>query len=169
MSNLYDRIINKEAKIGVIGLGYVGLPIALAFAKKVSVVGFDINEPRVRIMQEGKDPSDELVSSDFENSDISFTANLDDLRDVEFFIVAVPTPIDDHNKPDLRPLIGSSTTVGKVLSKGDYVVYESTVYPGCTEEDCIPILEEQSGFKYIEDFKVGYSPERINPQSCIRL
>ena len=163
MSNLYDRIINKEAKIGVIGLGYVGLPIALAFAKKVSVVGFDINEPRVRIMQEGKDPSDELVSSDFENSDISFTANLDDLRDVEFFIVAVPTPIDDHNKPDLRPLIGSSTTVGKVLSKGDYVVYESTVYPGCTEEDCIPILEEQSGFKYIEDFKVGYSPERINP------
>ncbi|MDC1221464.1 nucleotide sugar dehydrogenase [Salibacteraceae bacterium] len=163
MSNLYDRIINKEAKIGVIGLGYVGLPIALAFAKKVSVVGFDINEPRVRMMQEGKDPSDELVSSDFENSDISFTANLDDLQDVEFFIVAVPTPIDDHNKPDLRPLIGSSTTVGKVLSKGDYVVYESTVYPGCTEEDCIPILEEQSGLKYIEDFKVGYSPERINP------
>lgn len=163
MSNLYDRIINKEAKIGVIGLGYVGLPIALAFAKKVSVVGFDINEARVKMMQDGADPSDELEAKDFENSDIQFTANLDDLKDVEFFIVAVPTPIDDHNKPDLRPLIGSSTTVGKVLSKGNYVVYESTVYPGCTEEDCIPILEEQSGLNYIKDFKVGYSPERINP------
>lgn len=163
MSNLYDRIIKKEAKIGVIGLGYVGLPIALAFAKKVSVIGFDINESRVKMMQEGQDPSDELASEDFDNSDITFTANLEDLHDAEFFIIAVPTPIDDHNKPDLRPLIGSSTTVGKVLSKGDYVVYESTVYPGCTEEDCIPILEEISGLKYIDDFKVGYSPERINP------
>ena len=163
MSNLYERIIKKEAKIGVIGLGYVGLPIALAFAKKVSVVGFDINEARVQLMQNGKDPSDELEASDFKNSDITFTANLEDLKQVEFFIVAVPTPIDDHNKPDLRPLIGSSTTVGKSLSKGNYVVYESTVYPGCTEEDCIPILEEQSGLKYIQDFKVGYSPERINP------
>ena len=163
MSNLYERIIKKEAKIGVIGLGYVGLPIALAFAKKVSVVGFDINEARVQLMQNGKDPSEELETSDFKNSDITFTANLEDLKQVEFFIVAVPTPIDDHNKPDLRPLIGSSTTVGKSLSKGNYVVYESTVYPGCTEEDCIPILEEQSGLKYIQDFKVGYSPERINP------
>jgi UDP-N-acetyl-D-galactosamine dehydrogenase len=123
MSNLYDRIIKKEAKIGVIGLGYVGLPIALAFAKKVSVIGFDINESRVKMMQEGQDPSDELASEDFDNSDITFTANLEDLHDAEFFIIAVPTPIDDHNKPDLRPLIGSSTTVGKVLSKGDYVVY----------------------------------------------
>lgn len=163
MNNLYDRLINKEAKLGVIGLGYVGLPIALAFAKKISVVGFDINEKRVEMMRNNIDPSDELASEDFENSDIYFTAKLEELKDVEFFIVAVPTPIDDHNKPDLRPLIGSSTTVGKVLSKGDYVVYESTVYPGCTEEDCIPILEEVSGLTYIDDFKVGYSPERINP------
>jgi UDP-N-acetyl-D-galactosamine dehydrogenase len=163
MINIYERILNKEAKLGVIGLGYVGLPIALAFAKKISVVGFDINEQRVELMKQNIDPSDELEASDFKNADIEFTANLEDLRDVEFFIVAVPTPIDDHNKPDLRPLIGSSTTVGKVLSKGNYVVYESTVYPGCTEEDCIPILEHESGLKYIEDFKVGYSPERINP------
>ncbi|MEZ4720646.1 MAG: nucleotide sugar dehydrogenase [Flavobacteriales bacterium] len=163
MANLYERLLNKEAKLGVIGLGYVGLPIALAFAKRISVVGFDINQKRVEMMRKNVDPSEELESSDFENSDIHFTHDLKDLKDVEFFIVAVPTPIDDHNKPDLRPLIGSSTTVGQVLKKGDYVVYESTVYPGCTEEDCIPILEEQSGLKFKQDFKVGYSPERINP------
>ncbi|HAW19881.1 MAG TPA: nucleotide sugar dehydrogenase [Flavobacteriales bacterium] len=163
MDNLYDRLLKKEAKLGVIGLGYVGLPIALAFAKKVSVVGFDINAERVEMMRNNVDPSDELEAEAFENSDIYFTAVLDELKDVDFFIIAVPTPIDDHNKPDLRPLIGSSTTVGKVLSKGDYVVYESTVYPGCTEEDCIPILEETSGLKFMDDFKVGYSPERINP------
>jgi len=163
MSNLYEKIIKKEAKIAIIGLGYVGLPIALAFAKKVSVIGFDINEKRVNMMKQGIDPSEELESSDFENSDIEFTANVDDLRGAQFFIVAVPTPIDDHNKPDLRPLIGASTTVGQVLKRGDYVVYESTVYPGCTEEDCIPVLEENSGLNFINDFKVGYSPERINP------
>lgn len=163
MNNLYDKILNKEAKIGVIGLGYVGLPIALAFAKKVSVVGFDINQSRVDLMRQGIDPSDELESADFENSDIYFTAKLEELSDVNFFIVAVPTPIDEHNKPDLRPLLGASTTVGKVLKEGDYVVYESTVYPGCTEEDCIPVLEELSGLKYMDNFKVGYSPERINP------
>lgn len=163
MSNLYDKIVNKEAKIGVIGLGYVGLPIALAFAKKVSVVGFDINQGRVDLMRQNIDPSEELEASDFENSDIYFTADLEDLKDVNFFIVAVPTPIDEHNKPDLRPLIGASNTVGQVLKKGDYVVYESTVYPGCTEEDCIPVLEDLSDLKYMADFKVGYSPERINP------
>jgi len=163
MNNLYEEIIAGNAKIGVIGLGYVGLPIALAFAKKVPVVGFDVNQERVDMMNNGIDPSDELVASDFENSDIEFTANLDDLKDVRFFIVAVPTPIDEHNKPNLRPLIGASTTVGKVLKKGDYVVFESTVYPGCTEEDCIPVLEEHSGLKFQDDFKVGYSPERINP------
>jgi UDP-N-acetyl-D-galactosamine dehydrogenase len=163
MSNLFDKIVNKEAKIGVIGLGYVGLPIALAFAKKVPVVGFDINQERVDMMNRGVDPSDELEASDFENSDIVFTAKTEDLSDVNFFIVAVPTPIDEYNKPDLRPLIGASKTVGSVLKKGDYVVFESTVYPGCTEDDCVPILEEVSGLKYVDDFKVGYSPERINP------
>jgi UDP-N-acetyl-D-glucosamine/UDP-N-acetyl-D-galactosamine dehydrogenase len=163
MNNLYDKILSKDAKIGVIGLGYVGLPIALAFAKKVSVVGFDINQSRVDLMRQGIDPSDELEAADFENSDIYFTAKLEELSDVNFFIVAVPTPIDEHNKPDLRPLLGASTTVGKVLKEGDYVVYESTVYPGCTEEDCIPVLEELSGLKYMDNFKVGYSPERINP------
>ncbi|MEX2596982.1 MAG: nucleotide sugar dehydrogenase [Salibacteraceae bacterium] len=163
MSNLYNQIREKNAKIGVIGLGYVGLPIALAFAKKVSVIGLDINVERVNMMKQGIDPSDELEASDFENSDIEFTADMNDLKDVKFFIIAVPTPIDDYNKPDLSPLIGASRGVGSVLKKGDYVVYESTVYPGCTEDDCVPVLEEVSGLSYIKDFKVGYSPERINP------
>lgn len=161
--SIYDKIIKKEAKIAVIGLGYVGLPIALAFAKKVKVIGFDINEKRVNMMKKGIDPSNELSKKDFANSDIEFTHKLEDLKKANFFIVAVPTPIDEHNLPDLKPLIGASTTVGKVLKKGDYVVYESTVYPGCTEEDCIPVLEKLSGLKFVKDFKVGYSPERINP------
>lgn len=161
--SIYDKIIKKEAKIAVIGLGYVGLPIALAFAKKVKVIGFDINEKRVALMNKGIDPSDELTKKDFANSDIKFTHKLEDLKEANFFIIAVPTPIDEHNLPDLKPLIGASTTVGKVLKKGDYVVYESTVYPGCTEEDCIPVLERLSKLKFIKDFKVGYSPERINP------
>ena len=138
--SIYDKIIKKEAKIAVIGLGYVGLPIALAFAKKVKVIGFDINEKRVALMNKGVDPSDELTKKDFAGSDIKFTHKLEDLKEANFFIIAVPTPIDEHNLPDLKPLIGASTTVGKVLKKGDYVVYESTVYPGCTEEDCIPVL-----------------------------
>lgn len=160
---LYHDILDKKAKVAVIGLGYVGLPIALAFAKKISVIGFDINEKRVEMMRNKIDPSKELPSSEFENSDIYFTANVDDLKEARFFIVAVPTPIDEHNLPDLKPLIGASKTVAQVLKKGDYVVYESTVYPGCTEEDCVPILEDISGLKFVEDFKVGYSPERINP------
>jgi len=160
---IYDKLKNKETKIAVIGLGYVGLPIALEFAKSMSVVGFDINEKRVEMMRNNEDPSEELDSSAFEGCDIHFTASLDDLKDVTFFVVAVPTPIDNHNLPDLTPLIGASKTVGKVLKKGDYVVYESTVYPGCTEEDCIPVLEEVSGLKFKDDFKIGYSPERINP------
>ena len=164
MSNsIYNKLINKEAKLAVIGLGYVGLPIALEFAKQIKVVGFDINQERVDLMNNKIDPSNELDASAFENSDILFTANLDDLKDIEFFIVAVPTPIDDANLPNLKPLLGASSTVGKALKKGDYVVFESTVYPGCTEEDCIPVLEETSGLKFKEDFKVGYSPERINP------
>lgn len=163
MSGLFERLKKKEAKLAVIGLGYVGLPIALAFARKLKVVGFDINQQRVDMMRRGEDPSDELSKEDFEGTDILFTANIDDLKDVEFFIVAVPTPIDEQNIPDLKPLLGATRTVGQVLKKGDHVVYESTVYPGCTEEDCVPLLEKLSGLKFITDFKVGYSPERINP------
>ncbi|MFN3875151.1 MAG: nucleotide sugar dehydrogenase, partial [Flavobacteriales bacterium] len=163
MSDLYDRLIRKEAKLAVIGLGYVGLPIALAFARRVKVVGFDINRKRVEMMRRGEDPSNELGPEEFEGCDIHFTADIDDLRDVEFFIVAVPTPIDQQNIPDLGPLLAATRTVGQVLKKGDHVVYESTVYPGCTEEDCVPLLERLSGLRFVEDFKVGYSPERINP------
>ena len=160
---IYENLIKKEAKLALVGLGYVGLPIALEFAKRVKVVGFDINQARVDMMRRGEDPSRELEASDFVNRDITFTADINDLTDVNFFIVAVPTPIDETNLPDLKPLLGASRTVGKVLKKGDYVVFESTVYPGCTEEDCIPILEAESGLKFPGDFKVGYSPERINP------
>lgn len=160
---IYQKLVNKEAKLAVIGLGYVGLPIALEFAKKIKVVGFDINADRVEMMKKNIDPSNELEPEEFEGCDIEFTADIEDLKDVQFYIVAVPTPIDESRLPDLRPLIGASKTVGQVLSKGNYVVYESTVYPGCTEEDCVPVLEEVSGLKFKEDFKVGYSPERINP------
>ncbi len=160
---IYNQLKNKETKIAVIGLGYVGLPIALEFAKTMSVIGFDINEKRVDMMKNNIDPSEELDASAFDGCDIEFTANLDDLKEATFFVVAVPTPINAHKLPDLTPLIGASTTVGKVLKKGDYVVYESTVYPGCTEDDCIPVLEEVSGLKWKEDFMIGYSPERINP------
>jgi UDP-N-acetyl-D-galactosamine dehydrogenase len=164
MSNsIYNRLLAKEAKLAVIGLGYVGLPIALEFARKIKVVGFDINPERVDLMKNNIDPSNELDASAFDGCDITFSADINDLKDVQFFIVAVPTPIDDANLPNLKPLLGASGTVGKVLKKGDYVVFESTVYPGCTEEDCIPVLEAESGLKFKNDFKVGYSPERINP------
>lgn len=160
---ILEDLLTKKEKLAVIGLGYVGLPIALAFAKKISVIGFDIREDRIELMRKNIDPSNELDSDAFKNSDIEFTSSLDVLRQAKFFIVAVPTPIDNHNLPDLTPLLGASRTVGKVLKKGDYVVYESTVYPGCTEEDCVPILENLSGLAFVKDFKVGYSPERINP------
>ena len=160
---MYQDLIDKKKKISVIGLGYVGLPIALEFAKSLPVIGFDIKENRIEQMKKHIDPSNELDSEAFEGSDIHFTADPQDLADAHFHIVAVPTPIDEHNLPDLRPLLKATETVGKVLKKGDYVVYESTVYPGCTEEDCIPILEKESGLKYKDDFKVGFSPERINP------
>ncbi len=160
---IYDKLLKKEAKLAVIGLGYVGLPIALEFARNLKVVGFDINQERVNLMRQNIDPSQELDSSAFDGCDIHFTADIDDLKDVNFFIVAVPTPINNMNLPDLGPVLAASRTVGKVLKNGDYVVYESTVYPGCTEEDCVPILEEMTGLKMTADFKVGYSPERINP------
>jgi len=160
---MYKELENKDSKLAVIGLGYVGLPIALAFAKKISVIGFDINQKRVDMMKEGIDPSDELDKSEFEDCDIEFTTSADVLAKANFYIVAVPTPIDKHKRPNLGPLLSASKTIGSVIRKGAYVVYESTVYPGCTEEDCIPVLEKESGLKFKEDFKVGYSPERINP------
>jgi UDP-N-acetyl-D-galactosamine dehydrogenase len=161
--SIFKEITEKKARIGVVGLGYVGLPIALELAKKASVIGFDINSSRIEMMRAGKDPSGELGPEAFENADIEFTDSPDVLAQARFYIVAVPTPIDQHKLPDLKPLIGASVTIGKILKKGDYVVYESTVYPGCTEEDCVPKLEEMSGLKFKTDFKVGYSPERINP------
>ena len=160
---MYNELLSGKQKLAVIGLGYVGLPIALEGARKIKVIGFDIKPERIDLMKRKIDPSNELESSDFDNCNIEFTAAPDDLKEATFYIVAVPTPIDEHQKPDLKPLLSATTTVGKVLKKGDYVVYESTVYPGCTEEDCIPILEEKSGLKFIKDFKVGFSPERINP------
>jgi UDP-N-acetyl-D-galactosamine dehydrogenase len=160
---IYSDLLSGKKKMAVIGLGYVGLPIALEFAKKISVIGFDIKPERVEMMRNKVDPSNELSSKDFEGCDIKFTSTLNDLREASFYVVAVPTPIDEHKNPDLSPVLSATTTVGKVLSEGDYVVYESTVYPGCTEEDCIPLLSEVSGLKYMEQFKVGFSPERINP------
>lgn len=156
-------IISGKSPIAVVGLGYVGLPIALEFARKTRVIGFDINSERVELMKRNIDPSGELDSEDFKGTNIEFTSKLEDLKQAGFYIVAVPTPINQHNLPNLNPLLSASRTVGKVLKKGDYVVYESTVYPGCTEDDCVPILEEESGLKFCKDFKVGYSPERINP------
>jgi UDP-N-acetyl-D-glucosamine/UDP-N-acetyl-D-galactosamine dehydrogenase len=160
---MYQNLLEKKEKLAVIGLGYVGLPIALEFAKKISVIGFDINPKRVDMMKQGIDPSNELEKEAFENCDITFTSCLDQLKEARFFIVAVPTPVDEHNVPDLTPVKKASETIGKVIKKGDYVVFESTVYPGCTEEDCLPIIEKLSGLKNITDFKLGYSPERINP------
>jgi UDP-N-acetyl-D-glucosamine/UDP-N-acetyl-D-galactosamine dehydrogenase len=160
---IYDSLVKKEAKIAVIGLGYVGLPIALAFGKKVPVIGFDISKHKIDLLKQGIDPAKEMGTEDFAGSDITFTDSQEELKQANFFIVAVPTPVDEHNVPDLRPVKGASEVIGKVLKKGDYVVFESTVYPGCTEEDCLPIIERLSGLKMGPDFKMGYSPERINP------
>ena len=160
---MHKELVEKKKKLAVIGLGYVGLPIALEFAGKIDVIGFDISEPRIEKMRKGIDPSGELGPEMFKNRSIEFTTSLDKLAEASFFIVTVPTPIDEHNLPDLKPILGATSTIGKVLKQGDYVVYESTVYPGCTEEDCVPILEELSGLKCKTNFKVGYSPERINP------
>jgi UDP-N-acetyl-D-galactosamine dehydrogenase len=150
-------------RIAVIGLGYVGLPIALAFAKKLRVVAFDINEHRVQSLTKHKDDREDVEAIEFEGADILFTNDPSLLKESNFYIVAVPTPIDANKLPDLKPLLNATHTIGKVLKKGDYVVFESTVYPGCTEEQCVPILEKESGLKHLKDFKTGYSPERINP------
>lgn len=163
MNAFIKQFVEEKQSLAVIGLGYVGLPIALAFAKKIKVIGFDINSSRIELMKKDIDPSGELDKIDFKDSEIVFTDDLTILKEASFYIVTVPTPIDTFNHPDLTPLLSATKTIGKVLKKGDYVVYESTVYPGCTEEECIPLLEELSGLTLGKDFKVGYSPERINP------
>src|SRR5579863_988458 len=160
---MYQQLIDKKAKLAVVGLGYVGLPVALEFAKHIAVIGFDINTKRIEQMRQGIDPNKEVSHEGFQNKNIVFTCDTTILTEANFFIIAVPTPVDKYNVPDLKPLISASETVGKILKIGDYVVYESTTYPGCTEEDCLPVLEKISGLKLGKDFKLGYSPERINP------
>ena len=151
-------------KIGIIGLGYVGLPLAVEFGKVMDVVGFDINQERIDELKKGFDRTKEVESDELKSSKkLTYSSDLQDLRSANYFIVTVPTPVDEYKKPDLSPLISASKTVGGVLKKGDIVIYESTVYPGCTEEDCVPILEKASGLKFNVDFFCGYSPERINP------
>lgn len=160
---MYNKLLSKKTTLSVIGLGYVGLPIALEFAKHLKVVGFDIKPGRIELMKKGIDPSNELAAEAFKDTDIVLTSDPSDLKTASFHIIAVPTPTNKNNLPDLTPVLKASEIVGKVLKKGDYVVYESTVYPGCTEEDCIPVLERYSELKCGIDFKVGFSPERINP------
>ncbi len=151
-------------KIAIIGLGYVGLPLAVEFGKNRAVIGFDINQKRIKELSEGYDRTLEVDTPELkEASNLSFSANADDLKSADIYIVTVPTPVNEYKQPDLTPLKMASATVGKTLKKGDIVIYESTVYPGCTEEDCVPILEKESGLKYNQDFFCGYSPERINP------
>lgn len=159
---MYEALLKKEKRIAVIGLGYVGLPLALQMASRFRVIGFDINPARVKMMQAGQDPSFELGPEFFQDKDIAFTDQEEELKKANFFIVSVPTPVDEHRVPDLSALLSATRSVGRALSPGDYVVFESTVYPGCTEEDCLPILEAESGMQ-LGTFKLGYSPERMNP------
>ena len=162
--NLYDKLISKEESLSLIGLGYVGMPIAHAFAKKgINVIGFDLNKEKIALYKSGIDPTREVGDEEIKNTQINFTSDEKDLRKAKFHIVAVPTPVNPDHSPDLTPVIGASETVGRNLVPGSIVVYESTVYPGCTEDVCIPILERESGLKCGVDFKIGYSPERINP------
>ena len=154
----------SDKKIAIIGLGYVGLPLAVEFGKKFDTIGFDINESRIQELKQGKDTTLEVDSKELKQAaQLSYTTNINDIKDCNIYIVTVPTPIDEYKNPDLTPLIKSSETVGLLLNKGDIVIYESTVYPGATEEICVPILEQQSGLKFNQDFYCGYSPERINP------
>ena len=165
---IYDKLKSKQCSISVTGLGYVGLPLALEFARHFRVIGFDINEERVALMKQGIDPSKELSKEAFDGCDITFTTDPADLREAHFHIIGVPTDIDEYKVPDLMPLLKASQSVGSALKSGDYVVYESTVYPGCTEEDCVPVLEKASGLTRGKDFKYGYSPERIVPGDKVR-
>ncbi|MCX7954835.1 MAG: nucleotide sugar dehydrogenase [Bacteroidales bacterium] len=159
----FDDLLNGKTSISVIGLGYVGLPIALEFAKHVKVIGFDINPKKVELLKKGIDPNKEIDAEEFKGRNILFTSDPENIKNATFHIIAVPTPVDNHNNPDIRLLLKASEITARNLKKGDIVVFESTVYPGCTEEDCVPVLEKYSNLKYKEDFKVGYSPERINP------
>ncbi len=161
--NLYEKIKNREEKISLVGLGYVGMPIAVAFAKKAEVIGFDISLEKVELYKKGIDPTKEVGDDVIKDTTVEFTADETKLKEAKFHIVAVPTPVNADHTPDLKPVESASRTVGRNLTKGSIVVFESTVYPGVTEEICIPILEKESGMKCGEDFKVGYSPERINP------
>lgn len=161
--SLYEKIKNREEKISLVGLGYVGMPIAVSFARKVDVIGFDISKEKIEQYKSGIDPTKEVGNEAIKETTVEFTADEFKLREAKFHIVAVPTPVNADHTPDLRPVESASRTVGRNLTKGSIVVFESTVYPGVTEETCIPILEKESGMKCGEDFKVGYSPERINP------
>ncbi len=161
---LIEKVENNSVVLGIIGLGYVGLPLAVEFGKKYRVIGFDINEKRINELKNGKDRTLEVNSEELkEAKKLSFSCNLEELKEADVFVVTVPTPVDDFKIPDLTPIIKASETVGKVIKKGDVVVYESTVYPGCTEEDCVPVIEKFSNLKFNKDFYCGYSPERINP------
>ena len=163
MNSVQQSLTDKTKKLAVVGLGYVGLPVALAFAKKISVIGFDLNEQKINLLRQGIDPNRESADQAFEHTDIFFTSDPVHLQEAHFFIVTVPTPVDEQHIPDLQPLMAATETIGRHLKKGDYVVFESTTYPGCTEEVCIPVLEQYSGLTAGEGFKIGYSPERINP------
>ena len=162
--SIYEKMLNKEEKLALVGLGYVGMPIAVAFAKKgLDVIGFDLNKEKIELYKSGVDPTKEMGDEVIKTTTLDFTADETRLKEAKFIIVAVPTPVNTDHTPDLTPVIGASEIVGRNLTKGAIVVYESTVYPGCTEDVCIPILEKESGLKCGEDFKIGYSPERINP------
>lgn len=161
--NLYEKIVKKQTKISLIGLGYVGMPIAVAFARKADVIGFDVNEEKIALYKNGIDPTEEVGNEVIKSSNVNFTSDETRLKEAQFHIVAVPTPVKSDHTPDLRPLESASKTLARNLTKGSIVVFESTVYPGVTEEVCVPILEKESGLKCGLDFKVGYSPERINP------
>ena len=161
--NLYEKIINREEKISLVGLGYVGMPIAVAFAKKADVIGYDLNEKKIELYKSGIDPTLEVGDDAIKATTVEFTSDETKLREAKFHIVAVPTPVNDDHTPDLTPVEGASRIVGRNLTKGSIVVFESTVYPGVTEDVCVPILEKESGLKCGVDFKIGYSPERINP------
>lgn len=160
---LYEKIIRKEEKIAVVGLGYVGMPIAVAFAKKTDVIGFDLNSKKIELYKNGFDPTNEIGEDGIKKTSVNFTCDEKQLQDAKFIIIAVPTPVNTDHTPDLTPIISASEIVGRNMQEGTIVVYESTVYPGCTEDVCIPILEKESGMRCGVDFKVGYSPERINP------
>ena len=167
---LYEKLRAGEEQLSLIGLGYVGMPIAVAFAKKgLRVIGFDLNKEKIALYRSGKDPTKEVGDEAIKNSTVAFTSNEKDLQKAKFHIVAVPTPVNTDHTPDLTPVIRASEILGRNLTKGSIVVYESTVYPGCTEDVCIPILERESGLKCGIDFKIGYSPERINNRDKLHL